>query len=241
MAEHFGALALPVGEFLALEHGTEFVGYRRITVRGPRAPRPRALARLPLIAAVFCINGAAVRHAVAGLRVHACFCLRSQAAGARPSLPFPPSPPTPQPPKPANQPPTPNRPPPGQDDGVKSTPGHRFVTDRVARTRPRTPGEEVGQALVLVGPDATFADVVERIGGGVAWGGGAACDRVGGVGTWGWLAWGCGGGLGRGLAWGWGSASPPAGDESSPAPRHRHPTPPRRRNVRRLNRAPAAQ
>ena len=32
MAEHFGALALPVGEFLALEHGTEFVGYRRITV-----------------------------------------------------------------------------------------------------------------------------------------------------------------------------------------------------------------
>jgi 5'-AMP-activated protein kinase regulatory gamma subunit len=34
MAEQFGALALPVGEFLALEHGTEFVGYRRITVRG---------------------------------------------------------------------------------------------------------------------------------------------------------------------------------------------------------------
>jgi len=34
MAEHFGALALPVGEFLALEHGTEFVGYRRITVWG---------------------------------------------------------------------------------------------------------------------------------------------------------------------------------------------------------------
>jgi hypothetical protein len=34
MAEHFGALALPVGEFLALEHGTEFVGYRRITVGG---------------------------------------------------------------------------------------------------------------------------------------------------------------------------------------------------------------
>ncbi|GBF94964.1 hypothetical protein Rsub_07465 [Raphidocelis subcapitata] len=80
MAEHFGALALPVGEFLALEHGTEFVGYRRIT-----------------------------------------------------------------------------------DDGVRSTPGHRFVTDRVARTRPRTPGEEVGQSLVLVGPNATFADVVERI------------------------------------------------------------------------------
>lgn len=27
MAEHFGALSLPVGEFLALEHGTEFQGY----------------------------------------------------------------------------------------------------------------------------------------------------------------------------------------------------------------------
>jgi len=32
LSEHFGSLALPVGEFLALEHGTEFVGYRRITV-----------------------------------------------------------------------------------------------------------------------------------------------------------------------------------------------------------------
>ena len=27
MAEHFGSLALPVGEFLALEHGTEYSGY----------------------------------------------------------------------------------------------------------------------------------------------------------------------------------------------------------------------
>lgn len=25
--EHFGALALPIGEFLALEHGTEYSGY----------------------------------------------------------------------------------------------------------------------------------------------------------------------------------------------------------------------
>jgi 5'-AMP-activated protein kinase regulatory gamma subunit len=35
MAEHFGALALPVAEFLALEHGTEFAGYgaRPSTVR----------------------------------------------------------------------------------------------------------------------------------------------------------------------------------------------------------------
>lgn len=30
MAEHFGALSLPVGEFLALEHGTEFQGYSHI-------------------------------------------------------------------------------------------------------------------------------------------------------------------------------------------------------------------
>ena len=29
MAEHFGAMALPVGEFLALEHGTEFWGVDR--------------------------------------------------------------------------------------------------------------------------------------------------------------------------------------------------------------------
>lgn len=29
MAEHFGALALPVGEFLALEHGTEWWGESR--------------------------------------------------------------------------------------------------------------------------------------------------------------------------------------------------------------------
>ncbi len=27
MAEHFGSLSLPVGEFLALEHGTEYHGY----------------------------------------------------------------------------------------------------------------------------------------------------------------------------------------------------------------------
>jgi hypothetical protein len=27
MSEHFGSLALPVGEFLALEHGTEYAGY----------------------------------------------------------------------------------------------------------------------------------------------------------------------------------------------------------------------
>ena len=31
MAEHFGALALPVGEYLALGQGTEFMGYTRIS------------------------------------------------------------------------------------------------------------------------------------------------------------------------------------------------------------------
>jgi hypothetical protein len=32
MSEQFGALALPVAEFLALGHGTEFVGYSRLQV-----------------------------------------------------------------------------------------------------------------------------------------------------------------------------------------------------------------
>lgn len=31
----------------------------------------------------------------------------------------------------------------------------RFITDRVSRDRPRTPGEEVGQALVLVKPNVS--------------------------------------------------------------------------------------
>lgn len=80
MAEHFGALALPVGEFLALEHGTEFVGYTRI-----------------------------------------------------------------------------------QEDEVIHTAGHKFVTDRVARTRPRTPGEEVGQSLVLAHKDVSSAVANARL------------------------------------------------------------------------------
>jgi CBS domain-containing protein len=37
------------------------------------------------------------------------------------------------------------------------------VTDRVARTRPRTPGEEVGQTLVVAPPAATFLQVLELI------------------------------------------------------------------------------
>eukprot|EP00879_Flechtneria_rotunda_P008511 GHRR01008917.1.p1 GENE.GHRR01008917.1~~GHRR01008917.1.p1 ORF type:complete len:366 (+),score=88.67 GHRR01008917.1:967-2064(+) len=80
MAEHFGALALPVAEFLALEHGTEFQGYSRI-----------------------------------------------------------------------------------QEHEVTDSKGHRFVTDRVARTRPRTPGEEVGQSLVLVKPAAPLTEILGKI------------------------------------------------------------------------------
>jgi len=43
MAEHFGSLALPVGEFLALEHGTEYAGYavqREATEEAPSAAAP---------------------------------------------------------------------------------------------------------------------------------------------------------------------------------------------------------
>ena len=39
MAEHFGAMALPVGEFLALEHGTEFWGVDRAELQArPQLP-----------------------------------------------------------------------------------------------------------------------------------------------------------------------------------------------------------
>ena len=39
VAEHFGAMALPVGEFLALEHGTEFWGVDRAELQAwPRLP-----------------------------------------------------------------------------------------------------------------------------------------------------------------------------------------------------------
>eukprot|EP00878_Enallax_costatus_P010411 GHUV01010866.1.p1 GENE.GHUV01010866.1~~GHUV01010866.1.p1 ORF type:complete len:449 (+),score=124.72 GHUV01010866.1:208-1554(+) len=80
MAEHFGALALPVGEFLALEHGTEFQGYSHI-----------------------------------------------------------------------------------HEQEVVQSKGHKFITDRVSRARPRTPGEEVGQALVLVKPNAPFTEILDKI------------------------------------------------------------------------------
>jgi hypothetical protein len=32
MAEHFGALAMPVGEFLAMEHGTDFWSISRKSI-----------------------------------------------------------------------------------------------------------------------------------------------------------------------------------------------------------------
>ena len=44
MSEHFGSLALPVGEFLALEHGTEYAGYaanHRASVDGPLGESPK--------------------------------------------------------------------------------------------------------------------------------------------------------------------------------------------------------
>lgn len=42
MAEHFGSLPLPVGEFLALEHGTEYAGYavQRDTQPNSSSPPP---------------------------------------------------------------------------------------------------------------------------------------------------------------------------------------------------------
>ncbi|WIA41945.1 hypothetical protein OEZ86_009253 [Tetradesmus obliquus] len=80
MAEHFGALALPVGEFLALEHGTEFQGYSHI-----------------------------------------------------------------------------------HEQEVVQSKGHKFITDRIARARPRTPGEEVGQNLILVTPQATMIEILDKI------------------------------------------------------------------------------
>ncbi|KAF8058362.1 cysG [Scenedesmus sp. PABB004] len=80
MAEHFGALSLPVGEFLALEHGTEFQGYSHI-----------------------------------------------------------------------------------HEQEVVASKGHKFITDRIARARPRTPGEEVGQALVLVTPQTPLLEVIDKI------------------------------------------------------------------------------
>ena len=40
MSEHFGSLALPVGEFLALEHGTEYAGYAVTKDVSGTSPKP---------------------------------------------------------------------------------------------------------------------------------------------------------------------------------------------------------
>lgn len=41
MSEHFGSMALPVGEFLAKEHGTEFWGVdRRASIDSVEASAP---------------------------------------------------------------------------------------------------------------------------------------------------------------------------------------------------------
>uniref|UniRef100_A0A7S0X0C9 CBS domain-containing protein n=1 Tax=Chlamydomonas leiostraca TaxID=1034604 RepID=A0A7S0X0C9_9CHLO len=82
MAEHFGALALPVGEFLAHEHRTEYVAFNRVRA---------------------------------------------------------------------------------EEEGIAGRAGHKFVVDRVARQRPRTPGEEVGQELVLARPGQTLVSVMELL------------------------------------------------------------------------------
>ncbi|EFJ40899.1 hypothetical protein VOLCADRAFT_107937 [Volvox carteri f. nagariensis] len=79
-AEHFGALALPVGEFLALENETEYVAVNR----------ERLLS----------------------------------------------------------------------EEGLLGSPAHDFVRERVRRVRPHSPGEEVGQRLVVATRDNTFAEVV---------------------------------------------------------------------------------
>ncbi|GFR45013.1 hypothetical protein Agub_g6323 [Astrephomene gubernaculifera] len=82
-AEHFGALSLPVGEFLALEHDTEYV----------LANRERLL-----------------------------------------------------------------------EAGVFGSPAHQFITDRSRRTtRPHSPGQEVGQRLIVATAATTFAEVVDMI------------------------------------------------------------------------------
>ncbi|GFH13702.1 uncharacterized protein HaLaN_09637 [Haematococcus lacustris] len=80
VSEHFGALALPVGEFLAQEKRTEFIGFNRI-----------------------------------------------------------------------------------HEEGVEGTAGHRFVQNRMARQRPRTPGEEVGQKLVLAKATTTLSEVMDLL------------------------------------------------------------------------------
>ncbi len=61
------------------------------------------------------------------------------------------------------------------EEGVVGSAGHRFVQDRVSRQRPRTPGDEVGQALVLGKKTTTLSEVRgEREG-----------ERWGQVGRWG--------------------------------------------------------
>lgn len=84
VAEHFGSLALPVAEFLALEHGQEYTSFNKV-------------------------------HEVQG----------ESKAGA--------------------------------------SSGHKFVTDRVARRRPRTPGEDVGQELVLCRRGSTLGEVINML------------------------------------------------------------------------------
>lgn len=87
MSEHFGSLALPVGEFLALEHGTEYGGY---TIQSQQDEE-------------------------------------------------------------------------GLDVEVQQSAGVKFAHSRSTRARPHTPGSQVGQALVVVPPSYTLAQILAQL------------------------------------------------------------------------------
>lgn len=59
-AEHFGSLALPVGEFLALEHGTEYWGVSDHHHAAAAASKGGAAAAEPAAAAAAVTGGAAM-------------------------------------------------------------------------------------------------------------------------------------------------------------------------------------
>ncbi|GAB4815760.1 hypothetical protein N2152v2_002806 [Parachlorella kessleri] len=82
VSEHFGSLSLPVGEFLALEHGTEYAGYAIMKE---------------------------------------------------------------------------------DTETIESTPAARFAHDRNLRRRESNPGYEVGQQLITCSPEATFAEVLDKL------------------------------------------------------------------------------